>query len=162
MKQTVSMKTRILRRNHWFTSFNGVRIYPYYIREGFTVETVWTTVELNGTDSQERPRKAFEDVLRMTMSTEIKPLKMGDLIITPHDGLDCPDITVSPTFVCGMCKYAPPILTCPDISIGDFIRSENHYINYYFTSYDTNEVRIEDISIHYKEERDGKRVDKPL
>ena len=60
MKRKVDMKTRILRRNHWFITLNGARVYPYYIKEGFDVETIWINMELVGTDSQERPRKAFE------------------------------------------------------------------------------------------------------
>lgn len=162
MKRKVDMKTRILRRNHWFITLNGARVYPYYIKEGFDVKTIWINMELVGTDSQERPRKAFEEVKRMILAAKIKPLKMGDLIVTPHDGLDYPDIIACPTVICGSCKYTPPMVTCPDISTGDFVRSGNRYIDYYFTSCGTNEVRIEDISICYKEENDGKRVSMPL
>lgn len=153
MKRKVSMKTRILRRTHWFVSSEGKRMYPYYIREGFNKETIWVNVELERMDSQERPRKAFEEIKRMILAAEIKPLKMGDLIVTPHDGLDYPDILVCPIVVCGSCQYTPPIITCPDVPIGDFVRGEDYYIHYYFTQDGTNDIRIEDASIYHKEEK---------
>lgn len=162
MKRTVSVKTRILHRMHWFTMYYNKYYYPYSIADGFRKETIWVTVELEANTWQERPRKVYEEVKRMVLNKEIDPIGVGDLVITPHNGIDHPDITVVPVSTALDSNAQPILLSYPSASVGDFIRSRDLYIHYDFIPEDTTDVRIEDISIHLKEENDGKRVSMPL
>ena len=150
MVREVSVKVRILRKRLGFMLDGAKYYYPHLIHYGYTRDDVWVDIRCDTASrvKGERPFKIYDGVMTLVYNHQIEPLLPGDLLVMPHDGGDFPDI-----LICTANKIHPdnpPVLIVDTgVSVGDFVSSRNHMVEYYLTLDDTKRITVHDAKVTY-------------